>query len=131
MKKRIFKVIFFLILAILLLIGYYFLNIKTGFYIPCAIHELTGFYCPGCGLTRMIFALGHFRIAEAFGYNQLMFIGLPILLFYFGYQIYLYIFDRKDKVLSKFPKWIPIVLLVIVIAWGIIRNLPMFPYLRP
>ena len=131
MKKRILKTIFFLILGILLLIGYYFLNKKTGFYIPCAIHEFTGYNCPGCGLTRMIFALCQFKIKEAFGYNQFLFICLPILLFYFGYQIYLYIFDKKDKIFSKIPNYMNIIFLIIVIAWGIIRNLSAFPFLRP
>ena len=29
--------------------------------IPCLFHELTGFYCPGCGGTRAVLALlaGH------------------------------------------------------------------------
>jgi hypothetical protein len=131
MKKRIFKTIFFLIIGILLLFGYYFLNKKTGFSVPCMIHEITGYYCPGCGITRMFFALIKFNFAEAFRYNQLVFILTPFLVFYFFYHIYLYIFEKKDKILVKIPNYVYIILLIIVIAWGIVRNLEMFPFLRP
>ena len=36
-----------------------------GFGSPCKIHELTGFYCPGCGGTRSVIALfhGHFLVS--------------------------------------------------------------------
>ena len=131
MKKRIFKTIFFFILGILFLVGYYFIYKKTGYGIPCLIYERTGFYCPGCGITRMIFALMRFDIPEAFRYNQLLFILLPFLIAYFVYNVYLYIVDKKDTVLKKISNYVFIILLIIVIGWGIIRNLPMFPYLRP
>lgn len=131
MRKRILKTIFFLIMGILLAIGYYFFNRQTGFSVPCLIHEKTGFYCPGCGITRMIFALMKFDIPKAFRYNQLLFILLPFLIAYFVYNIYLYIVGKKDTILKKIPNYIYIILLIIVIGWGIIRNFPMFPYLRP
>ncbi len=131
MKKRIFKTIFFLIIGILLLVGYYVLNRKTGFSIPCTIHEVTGLYCPGCGITRMLFSIFKLNFGKAFRYNQLVFILLPFLLLYFAYQIYLYITNKKDKILIKIPNYVYIGLLIIVIGWGIIRNLECFPFLRP
>ncbi len=131
MKKGILKTIFFLILGILFLIGYYFFYSKTGIGIECPFHLVTGFYCPGCGLTRMLFALVHFDIPKAFGYNQVLFVMLPFLLFYFFYQIYLFIYARKDKIFTKIPNYIYVILVIIMIIWGIVRNLPMFPYLRP
>ena len=131
MKKRIFKAIFFLILGILLLFGYYVLNKKTGFSIPCLIHETTGYYCPGCGITRMIFAILKLDFGKAFRYNQLVFILFPFLLLYLGYKIYLYILDKKDKIIVKIPNYVFVILLIIVIGWGIIRNFERFPFLRP
>jgi len=126
-----FKTIFFFILGILLLIGYYFYYSKTGRGIECPFHQATGLYCPGCGITRLIFALMVLDFKGAFGYNQFLFILLPFLLFYFFYQVYLYIVNKKDKIFSKIPNYVYVILLIITIGWGVVRNLPMFPYLRP
>ena len=131
MKKRIFKSVFFFLAFVLFLVIYHFVHEKTGFGIPCPIHELTGFYCPGCGITRLLFALIHGHIKEAFMYNQLVFIMLPFLLFYVVYSVYLYITDKKDNIISRIPKFVFVILLIIVLAWGVIRNLSFFPYLRP
>ena len=39
--------------------------IPTGGPVLCTFKRLTGIGCPGCGLTRSISAMMHFRIAEA------------------------------------------------------------------
>ena len=43
---------------------YYILVIKTG--IPCLFHELTGWYCPGCGTCRAVRAFVHGEFREMF-----------------------------------------------------------------
>ena len=45
----------------------------------CPIKALTGLNCPGCGITRMFVALFHGDIYQAFRYNPLVFIELPII----------------------------------------------------
>ncbi len=49
---------------------------------PCIFHELTGFYCPGCGGTRAFLALitGHPIIS--FLYNPAVIYAAGVLLFY-------------------------------------------------
>lgn len=131
MKKRLTKVIFQVVVCIGLLLGYYFLNCKYNFAIPCIIHKLTGLYCPGCGITRCLFALIKGNIYEAFMYNQLVFILLPFLLFYIVYNIYLYVFDTKDKIFSKIPQIVWIILIIIVVIFGVVRNFEYFDFLRP
>ncbi len=42
---------------------------------------LTGYYCPGCGMTRLVYALTHGDVGTAFGLNPLLFVLLPV----FGY----------------------------------------------
>ena len=112
------------IIFLLLLILYYFLNQFFSFSIPCPIHYLTNYYCPGCGITRMFFSLfkGHFY--QAFRFNPLVFILLII-----------YIFIKiKDLVLKKktfFSNKTIYFLLIVVIAFGILRNIPYFSYLLP
>lgn len=128
-KERILKVIFFLIIGILIITGYYFINKYLHLYIPCMINKITHLYCPGCGTTRMLFALLKGHIYEAFMYNQFVFILLPFILLYILYKIYCYIEDKKAIILKKIPNWCYIILLIVTISWGIIRNF--IDYLQP
>ena len=114
-----------------ILLGYYFLNYHFSFSIPCFFYELTGFYCPTCGITRMLFALLNFDFIKAFNYNQLIFILFPFIIAIIGYGIYLYIFDKKDFILKKIPIWVFVLLFLIFFIFGIMRNLSYFPFLRP
>ena len=123
MKKRLIKVIIRDVLLLLILIGYYFINKKTNFYIPCIFHEITGYKCPGCGITHLVFALLHFDFREAFISNPLVFIYMPFIIFYFAYYDYLYIFEKKDKIIKKIPNWIWIILIIITSAYGVVRNI--------
>lgn len=111
--------------------GYFLLNKYFNFSIPCIIHEVTNLYCPGCGITRLLFALLQGHIKEAFMYNQLVFILLPIFLIYYLINSYYYIVGKENKLIKKIPNYIYIILLIITISFGIIRNLPAFPFLRP
>src|SRR5688500_20303324 len=45
----------------------------------CLFHDLTGWYCPGCGITRALHALVHFEVARAFAMNALLVVSLPLL----------------------------------------------------
>ena len=131
MKKRIVNIVLILIICLFVFIGYFYLNNKYGFSINCVFHSLTGFYCPGCGITRCLFALLKLDFYEAFMYNQLVFILLPFLVALIVYRIYLYVFDKQDKILVKVPNMVWISLLVIVIGYGIVRNISYFDFLRP
>lgn len=131
MKKRIFNIVLILIICLFVFIGYFYLNDKYGFSINCVFHDVTGLLCPGCGITRCLFALLRLDFYEAFMYNQLVFILLPFLVALIVYRIYLYIFDKQDKILKKVPNMVWILLLVIVIGYGIVRNISYFDFLRP
>ena len=50
---------------------------------PCSFHRMTGFYCPGCGGTRAVYALLHGRILESLLYHPV------VLYFSAGYVIYI------------------------------------------
>lgn len=52
---------------------------RAGHYPTCPFLAVTGYYCPGCGSLRMIHAIGHGHLAEAFGRNALAFATLPFL----------------------------------------------------
>ena len=64
----------------LILAAYYFFIKLTGLNIPCIFKKITGFKCPGCGLTAMCMYLARFRFRDAFFANPLMFCLSPLLL---------------------------------------------------
>ena len=103
------------ILILILFIGYYYISKYTGFTIPCIFHELTNFYCPGCGILK-------FDFYQAFRYNPLVFILLICFIIY-------KLINLKFKI--KLPKYTSYVLLVIVILYGILRNIDTFGFLKP
>lgn len=90
----------------------------------CPIKALTGLNCPGCGITRMFVALFHGNIYQAFRYNPLVFIELPII----AILILLYRFNKKSR---KVVNILFIVLLVITVVYGVLRNIPIFYFLAP
>ena len=123
MKKRLNHVIIRYLILLLIFVSYYTINKITGFGIPCLFNEITGWQCPGCGITRCLFSLVQFKFKDAFNYNPLVFIYLPFIIAYFIYTDYLYIYDKKDKILIKIPKVFTYILVVITILFGILRNI--------
>ena len=53
---------------------------KTGIGIPCLFYEITGLYCPGCGITRMMVSLLEGNIVEAISFNHVIFFMMPLFL---------------------------------------------------
>lgn len=123
-KKVIYKVVGFIIL----LLTYYLLNLFFNISIKCPIYELTHLYCPGCGITRCLFSLIQLDFYKAFKYNQLVFILLPISFIY--YIIYSYYYIKYNKRIT-IPKYISITILIIVLLFGILRNINYFNFIRP
>lgn len=117
------KLFYFLIL----LISYLLLSHYFHIYVVCLFKEITGFYCPGCGVTRMLYSIVTFNFYQAFRYNPLLFIFLP-----FGMYLYVDFLFRNDKsLLKKIPDKFWYVIIVILIIYGILRNIPFFSFLAP
>ena len=124
MKKERLKHIFRInLVLIIVFIVYYVFNHLTGIYIPCIFFSITGLKCPGCGITHCLFEIIHLNFHEAFNHNQLVFIYLPFIITYYFYNTYLYLYDKKDKILTKIPNFIKIGIIIITLLFGIIRNL--------
>lgn len=125
LKTRIIRVVIFLLLLLLIFI---YINISTSFefVFECPIKALTGYYCPGCGITRMFKSLFEGHIYRAFRYNPLVFLLL------FAYFIYIILDVFFHKYITKLTnKKMLIVLLIIIIIYGIMRNIPNFSFLAP
>lgn len=123
MKERLFKIILMFLLGLFGGYGYYFFYLNYGFGIPCLFYKITGFLCPGCGITRCIFSLFQGNVYEAYCYNRMVFFLFPWIGLYFGYRVFLYLFDKKDRILVRVPNWFWGILIGFVIIFGIVRNI--------
>lgn len=93
--------------------------------LACPFHALTGLYCPGCGMTRMLYQLVHGHLALAFAQNELAFIALPYVL----WRIVLALLPLRWQNAQKFavsPRWAYAIVTLIVI-FTLLRNLPYWP----
>lgn len=94
--------------------------IKIG--VPCVFHELTGFYCPGCGITRAAVSLLQLDFHQAYRYNSLLLFLLPL---YITYAL------ATKKQMRRTSNLIMSVMLTLTISFGILRNVPVFHWLAP
>ena len=96
---------------------------------PCPFHAVTGLYCPGCGSTRAAHHLLHGRVATAFDFNALVVVSLPFLA-YAGVLGALRLAGRarhRPPVSQRLPGWAVWAMLVAVLLFGVLRNLPYRP----
>jgi hypothetical protein len=106
---------------------WYFDPKMAGFFPVCPLFSLTGFACPGCGLTRGFHALFHGDLLTALDYNALLpFFVLAIGL---GFVSLVYFALRghrlRFKLLHPNALW---VFFVVMIVFGVARNLPWYPF---
>jgi len=108
----------------------FFFNPTThGFYPICQFHRLTGLNCPGCGMTRALYALLHGDIATALRDNALLVVTLPVLL---ARGLWLAVKKSRGQAITDFlPGKYLWALVFLTLAFGILRNLPGFAFLSP
>ena len=109
-------------MALLGLCFYFMIYQKLNIGIPCLFYKITGFYCPGCGITRMVFSLLKLDFYQAFRYNPFVFF---FFIFYLLYKII------NIKCIFQIKQQHIYLLLIITILFGILRNIEMFSYLKP
>lgn len=94
----------------------------TGLGIPCVFRLVTGYRCPGCGMTHAAMALIHGQPKIAFRENPLSLSAAPLLLLYGAYRAEVYIRTAR----TDFRKWEIVflgVLWVVVLLFWLLRNL--------
>ena len=100
---------------------------KPGMYPICPFFGLTGCYCPGCGTLRALHQLMRGNIAAAFGYNAYAMLALPVIAYSFA------VAGLRACGLPAPPRvFIPArwiwAMLVSVLAFWLLRNLPVAPF---
>lgn len=119
MNKRI--NILFLVAGVLAVIYVFFKDATAGPIFPCYIYILTGLYCPGCGMTRATHSILRLDFYQALRYNILPFIIGPLL-------VYFWLYKRKT---GKTANALILFMIIIAVAYGILRNIPFFSWLTP
>jgi hypothetical protein len=106
---------------------WYFDPKTAGFFPVCPLYSLTGFACPGCGLTRGFHALFHGDILTALDYNAMLpFFGTLIAFALFS-MIAFAIRGTRPRVNLLHPNalWVFFIMLMV---FGVARNLPWYPF---
>jgi hypothetical protein len=104
----------------------YFDPAKANFFPVCPLLSLTGFACPGCGLTRGFHELFHGRFIPALDFNLLV----PVWAVILGYVwISLLLLAVRGKGL---PMWMTSpqflwVFTLVLLTFGVLRNIPLWP----
>jgi len=106
-----------------LAIGFTYLLIHefTGFSIPCPFWTLLHLYCPGCGVSRMLFHLFHGEFYEAFSSNCVVFCLLPVILADAVFHAYRYI-RRGEARLYQAERIALWVCVAVLIVFAVVRN---------
>lgn len=105
----------------------YFNPTQVSLFPVCPLYKMTGFACPGCGLTRGFHALFHGDILTALDYNAM----LPAFAAIFGYLfLALVLVAVRGRGLSvNFIRagWL-YGFFAVAITFTILRNLPYYPF---
>ena len=122
------KYIGMLVLGIVLAFLFFYVNpSNVNFFPKCPLYATTGIYCPGCGSQRATHQLLHLNILGVLQQNILYLFGVLLIAYhlivtslnlFFKKHIYNYIYHPKT----------PIIILIIVIVFWILRNIPYYPF---
>lgn len=106
---------------------WYFDPTTAGFFPTCPLYKFTGFACPGCGLTRAFHALFHGDVLTALDFNAL----LPLIIVFFGYillSLFFVAFRGRGLAFGKYGLTLIWVTFSLLIIFGVLRNLPWYPF---
>lgn len=94
----------------------------------CLFHNLTGLHCPGCGMTRAAHATLHGRLGEAFRYNPLGMILLPLACIGVGIEVIGWVRGKPLPFrlnVGTVGAWI---IVWLVVGFWLLRNIPHWPF---
>lgn len=116
--------------AVIALCGVLYLYYHHPYNYPltCVFYMATGLYCPGCGAGRACYSILHLHIKDAFCFNPLMTILLPFIGLYLAVRAVDWAITGGNHVDRKISVKLLVIILIIVIIYGILRNIPVYPF---
>jgi uncharacterized protein DUF2752 len=90
----------------------------------CPLYALTGIYCPGCGGLRGVNDLTNGHLGQAASSNLLLVLALPFAAFFFVRWTHGAWTGREVRVVPALPRPVTTGLLVLVVVFTVVRNLP-------
>lgn len=128
-EKR--KRIIIVALSALSLVGLTLILMFTNIGLPCPTKVFFNIDCAGCGTTRMLRAVLKGDFYQAIRYNAATFILIPLIILFSVFQAAAYINGSENKLYKITPNWVYIVIIVLLVLFGILRNIPLFSFLAP
>lgn len=120
------QIAIFVFLVALVCIYYLIDPSKSSMFLTCPLKAVSGYDCPGCGVQRAFHELLHFRFLEAFKYNPLFVLSIPVLVIVllmksFGSE-------RLQTIINNFFKsrFLIFSLLIIVLVFLLLRNTDLY-----
>jgi hypothetical protein len=93
-------------------------------YPSCAFHQMTGLWCPGCGLTRGTYQLLHGHVGAALGYNLFTPVVLVAIVAVWLAWLRVWWGALPIRVPKRAAHSLGVILPVLLIGYGVLRNLP-------
>lgn len=90
----------------------------------CSFYELTGYPCPGCGMTRAFIAITRLDLAQAFRMNALIFIVFAMFFLWWTISIYEMIAKRTTRAgewIARNYTTVSLLIITLLVLFGIIR----------
>ena len=96
--------------------------------LPCIFYMMTGLYCPGCGAGRACYSILHLQFKDAFCYNPLMTVLLPLIGLYIAARVVDWVITGGNHIDRKINVKFLTGVLIAVVIYGVLRNIPAFPF---
>lgn len=120
-KKRLRRLLVLLAGLLTLGLSYAWIVSSLGAGIPCPFYQFTGFFCPGCGVTRMCMALLRGEWGEAWAANPGVCLLVPPMTVLLVCRAVGYVKGRLPRRWEE-RSWL--ILALGLLAFGVWRNLP-------
>lgn len=129
-KKRLFKLVLWAGLILGIGLAYALFCRLTGLAVPCPLHLATGLWCPGCGVTRMSLSLLRLDLMAAWRANPGLLLLSPVLALLSLRLAARYVRTGAARLTGR-ENALVWCMAVLMLAYGVIRNLPALAFLAP